>query len=72
LELAVLGAKREGAVYSGPWQESQPVEQANRGTMEALCRDRSDVFFWPGGLAPSDEYFQAWIGHGRIDRERSS
>jgi hypothetical protein len=38
--------------------------------MEALLRDRADAFA-PAGLAPTDEYFQAWTGLGQ-DRERSS
>jgi hypothetical protein len=60
LALAVLGAKREGATYSGPWQESQPVEQANRGMVESLYQARQDVFAMPAGLMPSDDYFAPW------------
>jgi len=41
------------------------VQPKDRSMIESLCRDRGDVFFRPGGVAPADEYFQAWIGQGR-------
>ena len=68
----MLGAKREGAVYSGPWQESQPVQPKDRSMIEALYKDRADVFSMPAGMVPGDEYFASWIGNGHADRERSS
>jgi len=37
------------------------------GPIESRCRDRSDVFSMPAGLAPADPYFATWTTNGHAD-----